>query len=212
MRFLFIAVLSLAAWLGPASVSAEQVQSPLVVTAVSIWAAPLTPGTELDASDPGALDHASALLQFTSFIYVEAVPSERFGSAYSGLVESYSRETSVPIQEVDIPQYNLGSRAMRITSNGFLYEVLMSYDQQFVYIFTAMQRESSQPQMPVLTRVADQLFDPARPDYSTAAMQIVLKEYAPPAEGPSEALLAGLPQRPEVPAEYQLLDEEVIIT
>jgi hypothetical protein len=212
MRFLLIAVLSLASWFGPMSASATQVQSPLVASAVSIWAALLVPGTELDASDPGALDNAGADLMFMSFIFGETLLPSHFDGAYSGVVEAFPPETSTPIQEVDVPQYGLGSRAISVTSDGLLFEVVMSYDQQYIYTLMAFATENSPSAMPTLIRIADQLFDPARPDYSTETMQVFLKEFAPAAEGPSETLLAGLPQRAEVPAEYQFLDEEVVIS
>jgi hypothetical protein len=87
MRFLLIAVLSLGAWFGPVSESAAQVQPQSVVSAVSIWFAPLVPGTVLDPSDPQVLDKSSAGLVFTSISYGETL----LPWSYPGLVDSRTR-------------------------------------------------------------------------------------------------------------------------
>jgi hypothetical protein len=93
MQFLFIAVLSLAAWLGPASASAEQVRSPLAVTAVSVWARPATPGTTLDPSDPHVMGLAGSILSFTLVSSGDQYTSQILDSYYT---DSLSRSQAKP--------------------------------------------------------------------------------------------------------------------
>jgi hypothetical protein len=212
MRFLLIAVLSVAAWLGPASASATQIQSPLYVTVASIWGAPLVPGTTLDPEDPGVLDQTGAVLVFVSYSTGETILPQELDTKFNVFTESFPVDGSTaPVQEVVVPQYGLGSRAGTGIQEGLLYDFIVSYDDLSLYLFLAVAPENSPSAMPILTSIADQTFDPARPAYPTETLREFVGGFAQEVEGPRASLLSRLPQRTEIPSEYQLLDEVVII-
>jgi hypothetical protein len=213
MRFLLIAVLSVAAWFAPLSASAAQVQSPLYVTVVSLWGAPVTPGTVLDPSDPGVLDHTAALLSFASYSTGDPLLPQDLDARFSELVGSFPTDLSTgSVQEVNVPPYGLGSRGGTGIEEGLLYDFIVIYDERHMYLFMALAEENSPSAMPILTGIADQMFDPTRPDYSTETVRVLLEGFSVGVDAPHEPLLSRLPQRAEVPAEYQLLFQDAIIT
>ena len=213
MRFLLIALLSLTTLPGPLAATAAQAPSPLAVTAVSIWAAPLVPGSDLDPSDPLTFDRTKSALHFISVSTGAPVLPEDFDAFYTSVVELLPADISTAIvQEVVISQYGLGTRAFSIVDEDLLYDVIVSYDGQYLYMLMAIGIETSSSAMPMLSGIAEKLFSPSRPDRSTATMRLFLEGFAPDRGESFESFLGRLPQRAEVPAEYQLLDEEVIVS
>ena len=214
MRSLLVAMFALAAWFGPMSASATQAQSPLVVSALSVWAMPVAPGTTLDPTDPHVLSLAGSVLSFTlvspgdeNFHYIPQ-DVDRY---YTETIESLPGETGT-IEEMAVPQYGQKSRAASIVDEGLQFDVIASTDGQFLYVLMALAAETSPSEMSILTEIVDQMFDPTRPEYLTDTMQLFQEEFEPGTSIGYEPLLTRLPQRAEIPAEYQLLGHEVFIS
>jgi hypothetical protein len=100
-----------------------------------------------------------------------------------------------------------------VIGEGLRFDVIASYDDVFSYALVAIAAATSPSEMSVLTGIADQMFAPTRPEYLTGTMQLFQEEFEPRgALTNSESLLTRLPQPSEIPAEYQLLGQEVFIS
>jgi hypothetical protein len=146
------------------SASATQAKSPLVVTAVSVWASPAAPGTQLDPSDPHVLRLAGRILSFTLVSSGDQYMPQFLDSYYTETIESLPGETGT-IEEVVVPQYGQGSRAATGIGEGLRFDVIASYDGKFSYALVALAAATSPSAIPTLSAIAEQLFAPARPDY-----------------------------------------------
>jgi hypothetical protein len=142
----------------------------------------------------------------------DALQPEDFDTAYNDVIGSFATNPSnANAAEVVVPQYVIESRGVSIISDGILYDSLVSYDVLSFYVFAAIAPENSPSQMPTLISIADQALDPARPNYTTEAMQTMVDGFAAEVGGRYLPLLNRLPNSSEIPAEYQLIDEEVVI-
>jgi hypothetical protein len=158
-------------------------------------------------------DRTKSALYFIAMSPGAPVLSQDFDAFYTSTVALLPTDISTTtVQEVVVPQYGLGARAISVVDEGLVYDVIVSYDGQGLYLLMAIGIATTSSAMPMLNGIAEQLFDPARPDRSTATMRLFLDGFTPDRDGSYDSLLGRLPHRAEVPAEYQLLDEEVLVS
>ena len=100
----------------------------------------------------------SRVLSFTLVSSGEQYMPQFLDSYYTDTIESLPGETGA-VEEVVVSQYGQGSRAATAISEGLRFDVIASYDGKFSYVLVAVAASTSPSAMPILSAIADQLFE-----------------------------------------------------
>lgn len=204
---------ALFALLLPAAAGPVAAQDIPSTTAVSMWVEPNEPGVYLDAADPDVANNIASALLFVTVTSDQDLTTADFDNfattAANGMIDNMSAED---VTEPEVTEVGDGSRGVSFTSNGLQIDLLFAYEDRSLFMYMSLAPGATTSEMDRLDEIATATFDPDRTLPEGGLMSQFAGGFAPDATGNDARPLSALPNRNEVPDEFQLLDEEVFVS
>jgi hypothetical protein len=178
-----------------------------------MWGKPTTPGAALDPWDPQIVKLTSSVLMFAYIDVSHPVTLQAFDQACGAQIAQLKQEGAAEqFHDVVIPTYGLGSKGVTGTTEQNVWDLICAYDTHRFYTLMSVQKPGSPSNLSLLIGVANQMFAPSRSPLLPPLTQAYVTGFESTSSKTHALPLSRLPTRQEVPADYQFLDEEVIVS
>jgi hypothetical protein len=209
VRAVLVAIV-LALLVSPVAALAQSADSEWTYTvAVSLWARPAIPGAMLDAYDPALADAVEQLLFFYVVDFPRAISQEEFASAYQELVVAAGIVDPTPL--TPSPGLLTDSVAFAGEGEGFAASVIVAYENDLMYVAMELDTSGEANDGSAFDDLVRGYLASIRQSPAPPLMEALESGFVDNAQFRTERPLGLLPSRSDIPADFQLLDKDLLL-